>query len=112
MITVEKLNIYKKYGGDTDSWTRSGDNHVSSKDWPIIDSLMQDIYIVETKNASTEYSTKLNRNLNEQCDSPETIHLLKEMSQKTYSVKMSIPNPFKRKISAIYKSFKSVIKNQ
>lgn len=81
MITKNKINIYKKYNGDIDSWARSGSkkekNILNDNDWHIIDGLIQDLSLVKKELTSLTFSNDLNSKLKEICDGEETVESLK-----------------------------------
>jgi hypothetical protein len=84
MVTLKKLKIYKSYNGDSDSWARlSSKKHLSAmedSDWALIDSLMSTIIIVKRGYASDEIVKTMDTKLSQNCDSEETIVLLKKMA--------------------------------
>jgi hypothetical protein len=84
MITIEKINIYKYFNGNIDSWARVGTKEqkaiMNDKDWLLIDDLIQDIRLLEKALVSEIYMKTINERLNENCDSEETISELKKMT--------------------------------
>ena len=84
MITSEKLKIYLKYKGDSDSLARIGRHDekklMTDSDWSLIDSLIQDINMSAKGMTSIDYSSDLNRRLNENCDNDETIAKIKHIT--------------------------------
>ena len=85
MITLEKLNIYKKYKGDVDHYSRVNRNKheliMESGDFSKIDSLLQDIEITGNGLTSESYLRNLDEKLTEICDSIATINELKRMAK-------------------------------
>ncbi len=84
MITREKLLIFKKFNGDADGWSRqstiNSNFYFESKDWVWIENLIQDLIIVNNGLASQSFSDKLENDLLKNCDSNETITLLKDLA--------------------------------
>ncbi|MCO5935667.1 hypothetical protein NAF17_08945 [Mucilaginibacter sp. RB4R14] len=61
MITLDKLKIYKNYGGDVDGWIRMNANSkdITDEDWYLILSLLQDLFIVKSGLAAEAFILKL-----------------------------------------------------
>ncbi len=85
MITIEKLNIYKKYAGDGDTLIRCGTptekNLLSYQDLKDIDQLMQAIILVDNGLASDAFKEAANRQLMEACDSQKTMEQLSALAK-------------------------------
>jgi hypothetical protein len=86
MITKEKLNNYIFFNGDIDGWARAGTHSqkegMSDSDWFLIDNLMQDLVIAQNGNASADFCSTLEQKLADNCDSNETVKLLKNRTKK------------------------------
>lgn len=82
MITLDKLKIYKHYRGDGDAWVRMNRNSeaIAGKDWQLIDSLIQDLFIVQNGLASKKFTENLNTRLLENSDNESTIVYLKSLA--------------------------------
>lgn len=84
MITQGKIEIYKKYHGNIDVWARSGSKDeklaMNDDDWYFIDGFIQDIFLVEKGLTSHVFTDDLNHRLKENCDSKQTIQVLKTIS--------------------------------
>jgi hypothetical protein len=84
MITQDKIKIYTKYGGDIDNWARSGSKKeklvMNDNDWYLIDSLIQDLTLIKNGLAALSFHSDVNYKLKENCDSEETIQMLKAMT--------------------------------
>lgn len=111
MITLEKLKIYKTFNGDIDSWARLRSRKqlsaMEDSDWALIDSLMSTIIIVRRGYASNEIVKTMDTKLSQNCDSEETIILLKKMADfniKTASGQVE-PSIFRRLWHRISKIF-------
>jgi len=86
MVTGGKVKIFERYDGDIDSWARSGSKKekifMTDDDWYMIDTLIQDLFLVEKGLASIEFNDTLNGKLKENCDGEETINQLKRLASK------------------------------
>ena len=83
MITIDKLKIYKSYDGDIDGWARRmnrNDERISSEDWYLIDSLIQDLLIVQKGLASKQFAENVDRKLLENLQDGSTIIYLKSLA--------------------------------
>ena len=82
MITKEKVEIYRRFGGDIDGWARIGTKEeksiMSDHDWYLIENFIQDISLVRKKLASKDFARSMDERLKENCDSEATINALKE----------------------------------
>lgn len=82
MITEQKIEIYKKYHGDIDGLSRGGKKQekilFDEKDWSLIDSVLQDLEIVNKGLCSSDYKERLIGLLNENFDK-KAIELIKKM---------------------------------
>ena len=71
-ITVEKLNIYYKYGGDMDGFARVGKEvekqNISSGDWELIDDLTQSLILIRNGYASDSFTSGTFKRLEELSD--------------------------------------------
>ena len=98
MISKEKIAIYNRFKGDIDAWARVGSKSQQSvmedADWYMIDSLKQDTNLFEKGFASDDFVSALQKRLEENCDSKETISLLKE--------KEEIPGSFFNKLTSFF----------
>ena len=72
MLTIEKIKIYNKFGGDIDGFSRGGktseENLFDDNDWSLIDEFEQDIKIISDRLVSEEYREKALKKLREKCD--------------------------------------------
>lgn len=83
MITIEKLDIYKKYQGDGDAFCRVGKKEEKStinySDWKRIEEFLQDISIVKNGYASKPFEVELKEILNISCENQKVINALWNM---------------------------------
>ncbi len=73
MITVEKINIFNKLGGDSDWFTRGVGNHEkklfdNNNDWFLIGSLNQDIQLISNKMTAQSYVEKTLMTIKAECE--------------------------------------------
>jgi hypothetical protein len=72
MITIEKIKIYNKFGGDIDGFSRGGktseENLFDDNDWSLIDEFEQDVKLISERLASKEYGEKALKKISEKCD--------------------------------------------
>lgn len=73
MLTIEKIKIYNKFGGDIDGFSRIGktakENLFNENDWGLIDEFEQDTKLISDRLVSKEYRERVLNKLNENCDS-------------------------------------------
>ena len=83
MITIEKLNIYNRYGGDVDCLQRGGNDHekqlFANRDWSLINNFLQDIELISKKLTSEEYTKRTLEALEENCDKQSFKELTKKL---------------------------------
>ena len=81
-LTMAKLRIYQAYGGDIDGWARRGGGEgMTGDDWQLIERLRQDLFLVSSGRAATEFATATERRLREATDSEETGGALRELAR-------------------------------
>ena len=106
MLTKDKINVYKRYRGDIDRWGRTGSEEelriMSDSDWLLIDSLLQDIYLINNNLSSDSYTYNVEAKLNESCDCDETVKLIYTLDKKNNSSKTV--NFFERVINIFRKN--------
>ncbi len=88
MLTLEKLEIYRRYGGDVDGYARYNEDIPNStfdrNDWSLIGSFLQDLYLVNTKFASRSFAQELQNKIKLNCDNAETITFLNALVSIIY----------------------------
>jgi hypothetical protein len=86
MITIELLNIYKKYHGDIDALVRCGtkEEKIKLNDavFMKIKKIIQDMYLVQKGLASEDFKIKANNMLRESCKDEQSIEIIKSMVEK------------------------------
>lgn len=86
MITLEKLNIFEKYGGDPDGLVRVGSeqekNILDYNDWHEINVLTWEIYLVNADLASKKFECRVKNKLDEVVESPEAREKIIAISKK------------------------------
>jgi len=86
MITKEKLKIYEKYKGDSDTFFRLRlfkSRRIQESDFVEIQNILQEVRLVNRGLASDEYSSKVKQRLIEECDGQETINYLNSLADTT-----------------------------
>ncbi|KYG74885.1 hypothetical protein EV198_0607 [Roseivirga ehrenbergii] len=106
MLTIEKIKIYNKYGGDIDGFSRGGktseQNLFGDNNWSLIDEFEQDVKLISDRLVSKEYREKSLIKLNENCD----------LETKDYfNSKISFYSDFKE-VSEIMANIKSRINDE
>lgn len=83
MLTIEKLEIFRKYNGDIDTWARSASvkekRIISDDDWYMIESFLEDITMTQRGLVSIEFSSDLNRRMQDNCENKDVITLLESL---------------------------------
>jgi len=86
MLTQEKLETYRRFGGDIDGYARSrgrGDTSgITDEDWALIDDLRGALFIVAAGKASPEFAAVVERRLQETAADPETCELIRLLARK------------------------------
>lgn len=86
MLTIEKLNIYKKYSGDIDLWARlRKKNEISlmnDNDWKLIDDLIQSLELIKKNVASENFKFQTFERIQAVCEDEETQNSLKSLGEK------------------------------
>jgi len=82
MITIKEIEIFQMFNGDIDHFTRVGSRkdkrEITDKDWYLLNSLLQDIEIVEKGLSSDDFKKRLEIQLKENFDNEETLTAFKK----------------------------------
>ena len=82
MITKQKIEIYKKFYGDSDGFVRIGSNAekelMKYDDWALIDSMLQDLELIEKGLASKAFKNQIDSKLKENFDF-ESIEIIRHL---------------------------------
>jgi hypothetical protein len=85
MITEAGLAVYRSFNGDVDGFARVGTAAqkalLPERDWGVIASLVQDLFLVQQGLVSAEYAAGLQHRLVLHCSSREVIGSLKVLAQ-------------------------------
>ena len=85
MITIEKLNIYRKYAGLYDGLERVGTDLqkqlFDEGDWVMISDCEHDIELIKTRLASVEYQNKLVHKLRTNFDKQAFVEITKSIAE-------------------------------
>lgn len=80
MLTIEKLNIYKKYSGDIDLWARLGKKNeillMNDDDWKLIDDLVQSLELIKKNVASENFKKETFDRIQAVCRNEEAQKIL------------------------------------
>jgi hypothetical protein len=80
---MKDLKIYKRYEGNTDMYSKVGNpTKESAETFFLIDSLVQDLILIENGNASLAYIEDVNNKLQHSCENVETIDGLKRVARQ------------------------------
>lgn len=83
MITEKAIAVYKRFDGDIDSWARYGTSKdklaLTDQEWFIIDSLLQDLKLIESNFASEDYINKIETQFSLHIEGESAISLLKSL---------------------------------
>lgn len=86
MLNEKKVEIYQKYNGNRDLWARSANDiekkAIDDDDWYLIESLIQDIKLIQKEMVSEVYAHKIRQLINEQCVNSSTIKMLFNVSHQ------------------------------
>ena len=86
MLTQEKLNTYRRFGGDIDAHARAhgrGDTSgITDEDWALIDELRGALFIVAAGKASSEFAAVVERRLQKAVADPETCEQMRQLARK------------------------------
>lgn len=84
MITVEKLQEYREYEGYYDGFyiqkVKKKINKTTDDEWHLITLFIQDIELVLKSLTSKEFENRVEKKLQEVCDSQETINEFKSVA--------------------------------
>ncbi len=86
MITLRKIEIYRKFSGDIDHFARVGSHQdkidISDKEWSLIDSLLQDLELVDKGLAADTFVKRLDERIKESCENEGVFQELKRINIK------------------------------
>ena len=67
MLTLDKLNIYRRFDGDLDGWARIASGHdasgITDADWHLIEDLRQGLGLIAAGQASQTFAASLESRL-------------------------------------------------
>jgi hypothetical protein len=88
MITIDKVKEYEAYRGYYDGYylqkVQTGENLMFDGEWALLNNFILDLQLVLKGLAAKQFADRLYINLNENCDSEETIEYLKFVVTKWY----------------------------
>lgn len=84
MVTLEKINIYKSYDGNSDMMAYVGSQahkQIMTDDiWVLIRGFVGDLTLIKKGLAGDAYKKSIEEQLHKHCDGEETINELKRMA--------------------------------
>jgi len=84
MLTLKKIGLYRKYGGDIDAWTRFGtpNEHslMTDTDWYRIGELVQMLTLVKSGKASPNYARTIRAEARQAVESEDVLHELDSLA--------------------------------
>jgi len=84
MLTIAKIRVYKKYGGDIDGFARAKNSNdyslITDDEWFLIDSLIQKLFLVKSGKASPEYAKRISEEVRQNVEGEEIINELMELA--------------------------------
>ena len=85
MITKSGLAVYRLFNGDVDGFARVGTAAqralLPEREWGVIASLLQDLFLVQQGLISAEYTAGVQHRLGRHCSSREVIASLEALAQ-------------------------------
>ncbi|CCE23010.1 hypothetical protein [Methylotuvimicrobium alcaliphilum] len=87
MITLEMVELYKKYGGDIDGWARTAVSNeksvMSDADWYEIDAFVHEYGLVKSGLASARYAEKLHHRMSAAVSDEDALQGLKALVEES-----------------------------
>lgn len=84
MLTLVKIRVYRKYGGDIDGLARTKNpddcSLITDDEWFLIDSLVQKMTLLKNGKASPEYAKRISIEMHQCVESEEAIKELMELA--------------------------------
>jgi NADH pyrophosphatase NudC (nudix superfamily) len=83
MITKEHLKIFKSFDGDIDMWGRMKKSNEEMTDaiWFEIEEIIQNLTIINNRQASEEFITRTLQHIKTSCENPEVEQELIKISK-------------------------------
>jgi len=89
MITIAKIHIFKRHRGNLESWNHGSLQKerliMDDEDWYSIESLLQDLHVVNNGLASDAFKENLYAKLSTECENSEAINLLKTLQYRNFA---------------------------
>jgi hypothetical protein len=84
MLTLAKIRVYRKYGGDIDGFARAKNQNdysvITDDEWFLIDSLVQKLFLVRNGKAPPEYAKRISVEVHQNIEGEEAINELMELA--------------------------------
>lgn len=84
-ITIEKVKLYERSGGNEDAWAHSSEPTLSDDDWRLIERFVSDIVPIDAGLTSSGYAEAFYRQLSEACESAGAEEALLRIARKLTS---------------------------
>ena len=82
MITLEKIETYKRFGGDTDGFSRSRETaEIEDEEWWLIGELLSALHLVEAGKASAEFAQSTEEKLHKSVADENSREELRKLSK-------------------------------
>ena len=86
MITLEKLDIYEKYGGDIDGLIRIGSDAekiaINDSDWWRISEVVSALLIIRRGLASDDFARRNLADIKSECENSEVFNRLEKLAKQ------------------------------
>lgn len=82
MLTLDKLEIYRRFNGDIDGYSRSSMDDrsgITDEDWRLIDELRQALFLVRSGQAAAEFAASVEHRLSYVAADEGTRQALREL---------------------------------
>jgi len=80
MITLKKVEVFAKYGGDIDAWLHDGTTDeksiISNGDWGQIESIIDELSLIIKKQASEKYMAEFRERVYKVVENEAVLELL------------------------------------
>jgi hypothetical protein len=85
MLTLEKLKVYRQFGGDIDGWARwsaHDSSGMTDGDWSLIDELVQALHLIRAGQAAPEFAASVEQRLLSITPDEPTREMLRRLSEQ------------------------------
>ncbi|PYS86016.1 MAG: hypothetical protein DMF62_17345 [Acidobacteria bacterium] len=85
MVTLKKLKVFERYKGDIDMWSRLNinvDTGIDDDEWRLVDTLIQDVIVIDRKLGSEERTKQASERLRQNCENEAVIAEIRRLVNK------------------------------